>query len=96
MTIYAETRGGAGSAIIYTGRGAIGIERPCESLQKLTKCKYSVICGGVLVDYCPTKEDAERLVKAIATAERDGKPFITVCGGEVVEDQSGGEDCGNV
>ena len=91
MTIYAETRGGAGSAIIYTGRGMIGIERPCESLQKLTKCEYSVICDGVLVDYCPTKEDAERLVKAIATAERDGKPFITVCGGEVVEDQSGGE-----
>ena len=91
MTIYAETRGGAGSAIIYTGRGMIGIERPCESLQKLTKCEYRVICGGVLVDYCPTKEDAERLVKAIAEAERAGKSFITVSGGEVVEDQSGGE-----
>lgn len=91
MTIYAETRGGAGSAIIYTGRGVIGIERPCESLQKLTKCEYRVICGGVLVDYCPTKEDAERLVKAIAEAERAGKSFITVSGGEVVEDQSGGE-----
>ncbi|MBQ1371914.1 MAG: hypothetical protein IIY70_03185 [Oscillospiraceae bacterium] len=48
MTIYAETRGGAGSAIIYTGRGMIGIERPCESLQKLTKCEYRVICGGTL------------------------------------------------
>lgn len=91
MTIYAETRGGAGSAIIYTGHGTIGIERPCESLQKLTKCEYIVICGGVLVDYCPTKEDAERLVKAIAAAERAGKSFITVSGGEVVEDQSGGE-----
>lgn len=90
MTIYAETRGGAGSAIIYTGRGMIGIERPCESLQKLTECEYSVICGGVLVDYCPTKEDAERLVKAIAAAERAGKSFITVSGGEVVEDQSEG------
>lgn len=91
MTIYTETRGGAGSAIIYTGRGIIGIERPCESLQKLTECEYSVICGGALVDYCPTKEDAERLVKAIAAAERAGKSFITVSGGEVVEDQSGGE-----
>ena len=59
-------------------------------LRKLTKCEYSVICGNVLIDYCPTKEDAERLVKAIATAERDGKPFITVCGGEVVEDQNEG------
>jgi hypothetical protein len=91
MTIYAETRGGAGSAIIYAGRETISIERPCEMLRKLTKCEYSVICGGVLIDYCPTKEDAERLVKAIAAAERDGKPFITVSGGEVVEDQSGGE-----
>lgn len=91
MTIYAETRGGAGSAIIYAGRGVIGIERLCESLQKLTECEYRVICGGVLVDYCPTKEDAERLVKAIAAAERAGKSFITVSGGEVVEDQSGGE-----
>ena len=49
-----------------------------------------MICGGVLVDYCPTKEDAERLVKAIAEAERAGKSFITVSGGEVVEDQSEG------
>lgn len=31
------------------------------------------------------------LVDAIAAAERDGKSFITVSGGKVVEDQSGGE-----
>ena len=91
MTIYAETRGGAGSAIIYTGRGMIGIERLRESFRKFTKCEYSVTCGETLVDYCPTREDAERLVKAIAEAERAGKSFITVSGGEVVEDQSGGE-----
>ena len=77
--------------IYYTGRGTIGIERLCESLQKITKCEYGVTCGGIFIDYCPTKEDAERLVKAIAEAERAGKSFITVSGGEVVEDQSGGE-----
>ena len=91
MTIYAETRGGAGSAIIYTGRGVIGIERPCETMREYTKCDYSVLCGDTLVSYCPTRADAERLVKAIAAAERAGKSFITVSGGEVVEDQSGGE-----
>lgn len=90
MTIYAQDRKHAGSAIIYTGGGAIGIERPCEALQKLTECEYSVICGGTLVSYCPTRADAERLVKAIAEAERDGVPFLTVSGGEVVEDQSEG------
>lgn len=91
MTIYAHDRGGTGSAVLYTGRGAILIERPCESMQKLTKCEYRVICGGVLVDFCPTKEDAERLVKDIAAAERAGKSFITVSGGKVADDQSGGE-----
>ena len=97
MTIYAQDRGGnLGSAIIYTGRGAVYMEKACEWLRKITGCEYSVICGSSLVNYCPTREDAERLVNAIAAAERDGKPFITVRGGEVVEDQSGGEDCGNV
>lgn len=92
MTIYAQDRGGnAGSAIIYTGRDVIGIDEPCEILRMYTNCEYRVICGGTLVSYCPTRTDAERLVKAIAEAERAGKSFITVSGGEVVEDQSGGE-----
>lgn len=91
MTIYAQNRKHAGSAIIYTGGGTICTERLTDGLKMLTDCEYSVICGGTLVSYCPTKADAESLVKAIAAAERAGKSFITVSGGEVVEDQSGGE-----
>lgn len=37
-----------------------------------------------------TDTQCEALVEAIAAAERAGKSFITVSGGEVVEDQSEG------
>ena len=90
MTIYAQDRKHAGSAIIYTGHGAIFTEQLTDGVKSFTGCEYSVICGGTLVSYCPTRADAERLVKAIAEAERDGVPFLTVSGGEVVEDQSEG------
>lgn len=44
-----------------------------------------------LTSWGQTTKQCEALVEAIAAAERAGKSFITVSGGEVVEDQSGGE-----
>ena len=92
MTIYAQERGlNLNSAIIRTEGNPIYIDRPCQAFQKCYKVGYTVLCGAHLIAAVPTAEDAERLVKAIAAAERAGKSFITVSGGEVVEDQSGGE-----
>lgn len=92
MTIYAQDRGlNLSSAIIRTDGSPIYIDRPCEANRKCYKVEYTVLCGGHLIAAVPTAEDAELLVKAIAEAERAGKSFITVSGGEVVEDQSGGE-----
>ena len=92
MTIYAKNRGlSLKNSIIRTDRAAVYIDRPAEAEQEHFKVNYSVICGNHLIAAVRTEEQAEALVDAIAAAERDGKPFITVCGGEVVEDQSGGE-----
>lgn len=92
MTIYAQERGlNLNSAIIRTEGSPIYIDRPCEANRKCFKVEYTVLCGDNLIAAVPTAEDAERLVKSIAEAERDGVPFLTVSGGEVVEDQSGGE-----
>lgn len=91
MTIYAQDRGlNMNSAIIRTDGNPIYIDRPCQAFQKCYKVECTVLCGAHLIAAVPTAEDAERLVKAIAEAERDGVPFLTVSGGEVVEDQSEG------
>ena len=92
MTIYAKNRGlSLKSSIIHTDRAAVYIDSPAESTREYYGVNYRVICGAHLVAAVRTAEQAEALVDAIAAAERDGKPFITVSGGEVVEDQSGGE-----
>lgn len=92
MTIYAQDRGlNVRSAIIRTEGKTVYIDELCKALRECYSVAYSVNCGEQLIAAVPTAEDAERLVKAIATAERAGKSFITVSGGKVVEDQRGGE-----
>lgn len=92
MTIYAKNRGlTLKNSIIRTDRAAVYIDRPAEADREYYKVNYSVICGDHLIAAVRTAEQAEALVDAIAAAERAGKSFITVSGGEVVEDQSGGE-----
>lgn len=92
MTIYAKNRGlSLKNSIVRTDRAAVYIDRLTGTDREYYKVNYRVICGAHLIAAVKTEEQAEALVDAIAAAERDGKPFITVSGGEVVEDQSGGE-----
>lgn len=83
----------AGADILICGSGNapwVCLQRPGEMCEGMRYQLPLTSWNGQTTKQC------EALVEAIAEAERDGKPFITVCGGEVVEDQSGGEDCGNV
>lgn len=92
MTIYAKDThmivDTAGADILVCGNDSapwVCLQRPGE-MGNGTRYQLPLTSWGRA-----TNEQCYELIDAIAESERAGKSFITVSGGEVVEDQSCGE-----